>query len=208
MAEVLTQEQIAAAEAAGATELELSKILSLKRLAAQFAEAFQNLLTWGDAVEGTEFEAEYDKLMGRGLDLRDEVAALMNGIDSMIATVAGWWRKLISYIPGLGTMRPYDAEAFGVVWFIPVAAIGAAVTALGFWLADYAKFAKRFAEAQRIARDLQSQGVAPIEAQRQAAAAVAGTAPGFLSNLGGSLGLVALLGGGWLLYQWSQSRGR
>jgi hypothetical protein len=204
MAEVLTQEQIAAAEAAGASELELSSIFKLKQLAADFAQAFQNMLSWESAVAGTDLEAEYDRLMDRGFSLRDRVADLMNTIDSMISTVAGWWRKLVSYIPGLGTMRPYESGTLGVVWFVPVAAIAAVVTALGFWLADYAKFAKRFSEAQRIAADLQAEGVSPIEAQRQAAAAVAGTAPGFLSNLSGPLGLVGLGLGGWLIYRMVQ----
>lgn len=203
--DLLTDEQIAAAEAAGATDVELSHIVNLKRLAADFAQAFQNMLSWGNAVEGTELQADYDRLMDRGFSLRDQVASIMNTIDGMLSTVAGWWRSLVSHIPGLGTMRPYD-RALGFVWLLPVAAIGAAAVALGYWLNDYAKFAKRFAEAQRIAADLESQGVAPVEAQRQAAAAVAGTAPGFLSGLGGSLGLVALVGGGWLLYRWSQTR--
>lgn len=200
----LTQEQIDAAEAAGATSLELSHILNFKRLAAQFADAFQQLGTWGAAVQGTELEGDYNDLMQRGFAVRDQVASIMNAIDSMVSKVSSWFKTIVSWVPGLGTMRPYELQAMGLVWFIPVAAIVAAIAVLGYWLHDYAKFAKRFAEAQRIAEDLQSQGIAPVEAQRQAAAAVAGTAPGFLSNLGTPLSLIALVGGGWLLYRWSQ----
>jgi hypothetical protein len=205
----LTQEQIAAAEAAGATEFELSQILSLKRLAAQFAEAFYNLLRWGDAVEGTDLEAEYAALVERGYGVRDKAAAVMNSIDSMVSTVVGWFRKLASWLPGLdglGTMRPLYAPTLGAVWFIPLAGIGVAIGALTFWLSDYAKFAKRFAEAQRIAADLRAEGVPPIEAERQAAAAVAGTAPGMFAGFGSGLSLVLLLGGGYVVYRLAQQR--
>jgi hypothetical protein len=187
----LTSAQLEAATAAGASDAELSQILNLKARAAEFQRAFDQLLSWGAAVEGTELEAEYSKLVGRGFSLRDQVQAATAAIDDALR-----WARGVFGLDGLQALA-----GLGIVWFIPLAAIGAAVAALGWWLADYAKFARKFAEQGRIAAELRAAGVDPIEAQRQAAAAVASTVPGWLAPLAGPLGLAALAAVGFLIWQ-------
>lgn len=201
----LTDEQIAAAEEAGATETELRHIFSLRARAAEFTTAFDNLLSWEDAVAGTELEAEYRDLVDRGFNLRERVQTLLNQIGSAFDTVVGWFRTAISWLPGVDGLHALRSGTLGVVWFVPVAAIAVVLGVLGLWLSDYAKFSRRFAEQQRIARELESQGVAPIEAQRQAAAIVADTTPGFGAALAGPLGWVAAAGIGFVLWQAFQS---
>lgn len=204
--ELITADEIAAAEEAGASEHELLSIFNLKQQSARFATAFSTLLSWGDSVEGTELEAEYNKLVDRGFGLKAKIDSLMAQVNSAI----DWVKGLTKWIPGLGnsggvgTLVPYESGTLGLAWFIPVAAIAAVLGIVGFWLADYAKFARKFAEQQRISRELQAEGVNPIEANRQAAASVAGTTPGLLSFGGGPvpwLLIAAAVGGGIYLYR-------
>lgn len=205
--ELITADEIAAAEEAGASKTELLQIFNLKEQAARFATAFSNLLSWGDSVEGTELEAEYNKLVERGFGLRDKIDKLMGQIDAAWS----WLKGLTKYIPGLGnigrggvgTLVPYESGTLGLAWFIPVAAIGAVLAVVGYWMADYAKFARKFAEQQRIARELEADGVSPVEANRQAAASVAGTVPGLFGGGGPVpwLLIAAAIGGGVWLYQ-------
>lgn len=195
--ELMTAAQVQAAEEAGASEFELGQIFSLKERAAEFAAAFDALLSWEQQIAGTDLEPEYQRLVDRGFSLHDTVTEVMAQIDSAL----GWVRGVF----GLEGLRA--TGTLGLVWFIPLAAIAAALAALSFWLNDYIKFSKRFTEQQRIARELEAQGVAPVEAQRQAAAAVAATAPsGFLAPLATPLGMLALVGGGWFVWRWWQSR--
>lgn len=194
--ELMTAEQIAAAEESGASDFELAQIFSLKQRAQEFAQAFDTLLSWRAQVVGTDLEAEYSALVDRGFSLEQTVQTVMAQIDAAL----GWVRNVI----GLNGLQAVGA--LGLVWLIPLAAIAAALAAIGFWLNDYMKFAKRFAEQQRIARELEAQGIAPVEAQRQAAAAVSATAPGFLSAFASPLGMLALVGGGWLAWRWYRNR--
>ena len=199
--ELITADEL---EAAGADTFELSSILNFKQQAERFRVAFANLLAWEDQVRGTELEDEYDELAGRGFGLRDQIASVMQKLDAALR----WLKGLIPGLDGLA------AGGLGILPLIPIAAIVAVLAVIGFWLADYAKFAKKFAEQQRIAAQLRAEGVAPVEANRQAAAAVADTTPGALANVFGSGGLFSspwligalLVGGGF--YFWSRNRSR
>lgn len=189
MAAELTPEQVDAAAAAGASDWELSRILDLKSKAAEFQAAFNALLAAGPAVVGTELEAEHGALVERGARLRDQVQGALDAIDTALRWVRGTF--------GLEGAR--TLAGLGLVWFLPLAAITAAIAALGFWLADYAKFAKRFAEQQRIAAELESAGIDPVEANRQAAAAVSSAAPGLFTAFSGPVALIGLAVVGYLI---------
>lgn len=184
----LTEEQIAAAEDAGASDREINAIAELKERANVFSEAWEHLQSIESAVKETELEDEYNALMRRGRAIKETVQRAVSAIDDAI----GWARGSLG-LDNLGNL--------GVYWFIPLAVISAATAALGWWIADYRKFAKRFDEQQRIADRLKGEGVDPIEAERQAAAAVAGAAPGWLQPLAQPLGLVALGTLGYLGYR-------
>lgn len=185
----LTEEQIAAAEAAGASDREISAIAELKERASVFSQAWNHLQQIESAVRATELEDEYDTLMRRGRAIKETVQRAVAAIDDAI----GWARGSLG-LDNLGNLGAY--------WFIPLAVISAASAALGWWIADYRKFARRFDEQQRIADRLKGEGVDPIEAERQAAAAVAGAAPGWLQPLAQPLGLIALGVLGYIGYQY------
>lgn len=187
----LTPEQIAAAEAAGATEQELSYMEQLIERAAIFDRAYEHLQAIGPTVRDTELEDPWRKLMQRADDLRGRIEAAR----SAVADALSWVRGVF----GLNGLS--GARGLGIVWFVPVVAIGAIVAAIGYWLSDYYKFVRRFDEQRRLAAELEARGVDPIEANRQAAATVAGTIPGWLEPLRGPFGIIALAVGGFVVWR-------
>lgn len=197
MAEVLTQAQVQAAQDAGASPSDVSQLQRLKDRVAEFLSARQHLLEIGPAVARSDDEqlmAEYGELLERADFLESKISAATSAVDQVIR----WGRGAL----GLDGVR--ELGQLGVVWFLPATVIAGAVALIGYWLADYAKFARKFREQQRIAEQLRQQGVDPAEAERQAAAAVAQTVPSWLAPLTTPLGLAALVVGGYLV--WRASR--
>lgn len=185
----LSDEQIAAAEAAGASSSEIEKIALLKERADLFERAMRKLEEWEPYVVETELEDEWRALLERGYTLRARLEYVFGKVDEAFR----WAKGFVGLEGARGQL--------GAFWLIPVAIIAAAIAAIGWWLADYRKFAKKFEEQQRIAGELREQGVDPIEAERQAASAVAGTVPGWLAPLRGPLGLIALGVGGFVVWR-------
>lgn len=93
------------------------------------------------------------------------------------------------------TLRINELDGMGFLPLIPVAVIGGAVAAIGYWANDYAKFAK----AINYQSTLVSQGIAPdqaaIMAQQQAESGST------LFQLSGIMKIAALMGIGWFVYK-------
>lgn len=105
-------------------------------------------------------------------------------------------RKTISGLTSWSdTLRINELNGMGFLPLIPVAVIGGAVAAIGYWANDYAKFISTI----NYQNTLVSQGIAP-----ERAAAIANQQAESGSLLGGLSGLMkmaALLGVGWFLYK-------
>lgn len=185
-----------AARDSGAADADLSLIENLRQRAAEFEMYYQDLLGKGAAIARSGDNAmmqEYGDLIARAETIREKITAATSAIDKAI----GWARGTF------GSAGMNQLSSLGLVWFLPAAVITAAVAVIGYWVNDYVKFARRFAEQQRIAADLAARGMDPAEANRQAAAAVAETVPGWFGGSGTSKVLLwaALLGVGLMVYR-------
>ena len=185
---------IMAAREYGASSSDVSMLANFKSRVAEFQAARGELQKIGAAIARTnDMEAwrQYGELVARADSIESKVTAALRAIDSTLSAA----RAAI----GLDGVRAL--AGLGFVWVLPIAIIAAALAVLGYWLSDYAKFAARYREQQRVASDLVAQGVDPIEAQRQASAVVAAAAPRtFGESLGGVLKFGAILAAG--LYVW------
>ena len=190
--------QIEAAVSAGATASDISLIQNLKDRAAEFETARLELVRLGPAVARTndyELLMEYGRLTARADSIKAKITAATKAIDNAIS-----WGRATFGSEGMSSL-----SSLGLVWFLPAAVITAAVAVIGYWLSDYFKFARRFTEQNRIAVDLVAQGMAPAEAQRQAAEAVAATSPGMFAGI---IDNKLLLFGGLLVVGFLVYRGR
>jgi hypothetical protein len=189
---------ILAAQQYGASSSDISMLSTFKARVAEFMAARANLQSIGAAIARTnDMQAwkEYGELVARSESIQSKVTAAMNAIDASLRAV----RAAV----GLDGLRALSS--LGIVWLIPVAIIAGALAVLGYWLSDYAKFAARYREQQRVASELVAQGVDPIEAQRQASQVVAAAAPkGFGEVAGGLLKFALIIGVGF--YVWSRYR--
>ena len=184
---------VASAKQLGASKADLTLLEQFRNRVETFQRSRAELQTIGAQIARTNDMAawkEYGDLVARADAIEAKVTAALRAIDSAIA--AG--RAAL----GLDGMRAL--AGLGIVWFIPVAVIAAALAVLGYWLADYAKFRARYSEQQRIAGELVAQGVEPIEAQRQASAAVAAAAPSTFGEAAGTVIKVAAIGFGLYLF--------
>lgn len=179
--------QIIAARESGASDSDLSIIANLKERAREFEAARLELTRMGPAVARTndyDLMVEYGELVNRADSIKSKIATAMQAIDSSIR-----WARGTFGVSGMATL-----SSLGLVWFLPAAVIAAAIAVIGYWINDYMKFSQRFDQQARIASELQAQGMDPSEANRQAAAAVAATAPaGFFTGLGGNIAIWAAL---------------
>ena len=185
---------VVAATQYGASSSDISMLRTFKQRVAEFQAARGELQKIGAAIARTnDMQAwrEYGELVARSESIESKVTAALRAIDASLAAV----RAAV----GLDGLRALSA--LGIVWLIPVAIIAAALAVLGYWLADYAKFAARYREQQRVASELVAQGVDPIEAQRQASTVVAAAAPqGIGDALGGLFKFAAILAVGYFVW--------
>lgn len=198
MTTAATDPHVATARQYGASSSDISALASFKARVAEFNAARANLQKIGAAIARTnDMEAwrQYGELVARADGIQSKVSSVMGAIDSAFRTA----RAAL----GLDGLRALSG--LGIVWLLPVAAIVAAAAVIGYWLADYAKFAKRYSEQQRIAAELVAQGVDPAEAQRQAAQVAAAAAPqGLGEAVGGLLKFAVIIGVGFFV--WSRYR--
>lgn len=183
---VVSDEQAAAARAAGATDADLDLIARLKARAHDFELARQELQRMGAAIARTNDTAllmEYGRLVERSDRIKSQISAATSAIDKAVS----WARA------ALGELSAPELGALGVVWLLPGAVILAALAVIGYWLTDYRKFALRFNEQTRIASELVAGGMAPGAANIEAGRAVAATAPGMF-GLGNFATLAAIIG--------------
>jgi hypothetical protein len=179
---------VLAAQQYGASSSDISLLRTFKQRVAEFQTARGELQRIGAAIARTnDMEAwkQYGELVARSEAIESKVSAAMRALDASLAAV----RAAV----GLDGLRALSS--LGLVWLIPVAVIAAALAVLGYWLSDFVKFRQRYTEQQRVAQELVSQGVDPIEAQRQAAEVVASAAPpAFGESIAGALKFAAILG--------------
>lgn len=203
MAETITATRIGsqedAARDAGASERDLSIIGNLKTRAAEFEAARQELVRMGPAIARTndyDLMVQYGELVNRADSIKSKINTAMSVIDRSIQMARA----------AFGSAGMSALSDLGVVWFLPVAVVTAATAVIGYWLTDYLKFSERFKQQARIASELEARGLDPVEAQRQAAEAVAATAPGWFSAFTGKTALWAgvLLVGALVYREWGK----
>lgn len=202
---VIDPDAEAAARDAGASEDELALIRNLKGRVADFQAARASLQALGAQVaKSNDYDTliEYGELVNRADSIQSKIESVTQAIDKAMA----WARATF------GRQGMQDLSDLGIAWFIPVAAIGAALALIGYFLNDYAKFVARFREQQRIAGELVAAGADPASAQQQAARAVASTSPGWLAQLtGNGMNLTSMLAIGGLAFLawlgWKRYRG-
>lgn len=196
MAAITNDSHVIAAQQYGASSSDVSMLANFKNRVGEFNAARRELQKIGAQIARTnDMDAwrQYGELVARADAIESKVGGALRAIDSALKSARA----------ALGLEGMHALAGLGIVWVLPIAIIAAALAVLGYWLADYMKFAKRYAEQQRVAGELVAQGVAPAEAQRQAAAVVAAAAPsGFGESLGGVLKFAAILGVG--LFVWHQ----
>lgn len=186
--------QTRAAKAAGASEADLSLIQRFKSRARDFQLARDELQRMGAAVAKTndyDLLMEYSRLVDRGNTIAATIEKATRAIDDAIAFARG----------ALGDLTHERLGSLGVVWLLPSAVLLGAIAVVGYWLADYMKFAKRFNEQARIAAELERQGMDPAQAQVEAGRAVGATAPTFFGQLGNAATLVAIAVVGFVLFR-------
>ena len=188
--------QIVAAQQYGASKSDLSMLQTFKQRAAEFLGARADLQRLGAHIARTTNDEktllEYGALVDRAAFIEEKISQATRAIDASFTAV----RRAI----GLDGLRALSA--LGIVWLLPVAIVAGALAVLGYWLSDFAKFKARFSEQQRVAAELVSQGVAPIEANRQAAAIVASAEPqGLAATVGGALKFALIAVAGFYLWQ-------
>jgi hypothetical protein len=186
--------QLVAARQYGASASDIAMLADFKQRVAEFQAARRELQKIGAQIARTNDMAawaEYGKLVERADSIERNVTAVTNAIDSALKSARA----------ALGLEGVRALAGLGIVWVLPVAVIAGAVAIIGYWMADYLKFAKRYSEQQRIVAELVQQGVNPIEAQRQAAEVVAAAAPSMFGNVAGVLKFVAIVGVGFFVWQ-------
>lgn len=92
------------------------------------------------------------------------------------------------------TLRINEINGIGFLPLIPVAVIGGAVAAIGYWVTDYAKFAKSI----NYQNTLVSQGIPPEQAAM--IANKQSESGSMLSNVSGIIKMLMLAGVGYVVY--------
>lgn len=173
----MSDSQVQAAIAAGATGEDLSTIQRFKQRAAEFADEKRDLIRVGALVAKTNDEKlllEYADLVNRSDGIQSKVMAATTAIDDGIK----WARDQLglSGLRTLGALGLWPVVVMGVV-------LGAS-TILGKWLLDARNFKRRVQERMRVRDELIAGGATPQEATRQAADLVPADAPGFSVAIG------------------------
>lgn len=94
-------------------------------------------------------QVEYNNLMDRGLGIREKietVTALIDKAANMYQDAKAWLMDQF----GLSGVSYRQLSGLGFIPLIPVAVIGAAVAAIGYWVNDAYQFAAKLDEIKRL----------------------------------------------------------
>lgn len=175
------------------TQQDVSWLEKFRQSALEFRTAYEKLMAMeSDAARAPQLEAEYQDLYQQGSIIRATIEQVTRTVDSVTGFFSDAWDAgsswLRSLLNGVPQTAPRPRGALGVIPLVPIAAISAAVGLMGKWVSDVYVFERKLSEAKR----LESQGLSPQQAARQAQGYSAG-------GLFDDLAMPLLIGGGiWL----------